>query len=157
MVAFHELVTILALGLVLGAYVVTIASYGIIGATMGGAVVVSLSTFAVVGGPHLPGRWDFPTLRPRWTVDTGYVNRRPRPSTLVTLLKRYRVAWALITLLLYVAAVPFTIVVFPENSLWLGLLILFSGFTASLTTLADLLVNAEDSKREDVAEGQPEQ
>jgi hypothetical protein len=44
-------------------------------------------------------------------------------------IKRYRLAWAWITLALYVVAVPFTIIVFPENSLWLGLLILFSGYT----------------------------
>lgn len=61
--------------------------------------------------------------------------------------------WAVVTLVLYVAAVPFTIVVFPENSLWLGLLVLFSGFTASLVTLGDLLVSAEDSEREDKEEG----
>ena len=81
------------------------------------------------------------------------MRRRPRPSKLVEIIKRWRVAWAWITLALYVTAVPFTIIVFPENSLWLGLLILFSGFTASLTTLADLLVSAEDSAREDDAEG----
>ena len=78
---------------------------------------------------------------------------RPRPSALVSFIKRWRLAWAIITLLLYVAAVPFTIIVFPENSLWLGLLVLFSGFTASLVTLGDLLVSAEDSQREDDEEG----
>jgi hypothetical protein len=79
---------------------------------------------------------------------------RPRPSALVTFIKRYRLWWAWVTLGVYVAAIPFTVIVFPANSLWLGLLILFSGFTASLTTLGDLLVSAEDSAREDVAEGQ---
>ncbi len=81
------------------------------------------------------------------------MRRRPRPSKLVEFLKRWRVAWAVITLVAYVVALPVTIIVFPSNSLWLGLLILFSGFTASLTTLADLLVNAEDSARKDDAEG----
>jgi hypothetical protein len=71
---------------------------------------------------------------------------RPRPSGLVTIIKRYRVAWALVTMLLYVVAVPFTWIAFPANSLWLALLILFSGFTASLTTLADLMVSAEESR-----------
>jgi len=85
------------------------------------------------------------------------VRHRPHPSKLVAFLKRWRVAWAVLTLVLYVIALPVTIVVFPSNSLWLGLLILFSGFTASLTTLADLLVSAEDSQRDDVAEGQTEQ
>ena len=85
------------------------------------------------------------------------MRHRPHPSKLVAFLKRWRVAWAVLTLVLYVIALPVTIVVFPSNSLWLGLLILFSGFTASLTTLADLLVSAEDSQRDDVAEGQTEQ
>lgn len=78
---------------------------------------------------------------------------RPRPSKLVAGIKRWRLAWAWITLALYVAAVPFTIIVFPDNSLWLGLLILFTGFTASMVTLGDLLVSAEDSEQEDIAEG----
>jgi hypothetical protein len=81
------------------------------------------------------------------------VRHRPRPSALVAFIKRWRLVWAWVTLGLYVAAVPFTIVVFPENSLWLGLLILFSGFTASLVTLGDLLVSSEDSVREDEEEG----
>lgn len=62
------------------------------------------------------------------------------------LIEKYRVVWAWITLLLYVAAVPFTIIIFPDNNMWLGLLVLFSGFTASLTTLGDLLVSAENDE-----------
>jgi len=81
---------------------------------------------------------------------------RPRPSKLVAFIKRWRIFWAWITLGIYVAAVPFTIVVFPENSLWLGLLILFSGFTASLVTLGDLLVSAEDSEQDDAERGSTE-
>lgn len=57
--------------------------------------------------------------------------------------------WAWITLALYILAIPFTIIVFPENSMWLGLLVLFSGFTASLTTLGDLLVSAEEAAKND--------
>jgi hypothetical protein len=68
-------------------------------------------------------------------------------SGLVKVLVRYRLTWAWLTLIVYIIAVPFTIIVFPANSLWLGLLILFSGFTASLTTLADLLVNAEEAEK----------
>lgn len=60
-------------------------------------------------------------------------------------IKKYRLAWAWITLLLYVLAVPFTIIIFPDNNMWLGLLILFTGFTASIVTLGDLLVSADDS------------
>ena len=81
------------------------------------------------------------------------MRHRPHPSKLVGFIKRWRLFWAWLTLALYVVAVPFTIIVFPENSLWLGLLILFSGFTASLTTLGNLLVSAEDSEQEDVEAG----
>lgn len=81
---------------------------------------------------------------------------RPRPSRLVAFIKRYRVAWAWITMALYLIAVPFTIWRFPANNLWLALIVLFSGFTASLTTLGDLLVNAEDSERLDKADGTQE-
>lgn len=62
---------------------------------------------------------------------------------LARLIKRYRLTWAWITLGLYVVALPVTVLVFPANSLWLAVLVLFSGFTASLTTVADLLVNVE--------------
>lgn len=54
--------------------------------------------------------------------------------------------WAVATVLLYVFAIPFTFIVFPSNSLWLALLVLFSGFTASITTLGDMLISAEDKK-----------
>lgn len=53
------------------------------------------------------------------------------------------------TLLLYVVALPVTVVLFPANNLWLALLVLFSGFTASLTTVADLLVSAEEAAKKD--------
>ena len=58
-------------------------------------------------------------------------------------------AWAWGTMFLYVVALPVTIIVFPANNLWLALLVLFSGFTASMTTLADLLVNAEEAVKKD--------
>jgi hypothetical protein len=71
--------------------------------------------------------------------------KRRHNSPLVRAIKKYRVAWAWITVVLYVVAIPVTVWVFPANSMWLGLLVLFSGFTAALTTLGDLLVNAEES------------
>jgi hypothetical protein len=85
----------------------------------------------------------------RWFESSHPDVVRRRNSPLVLVIKRYRVAWGWVTVGLYVVAVPFTIVVFPANSLWLGLLVLFSGFTASLATLADLLVNAEESQASD--------
>ena len=57
--------------------------------------------------------------------------------------------WAWVTLVSYVVAIPVTVIFFPANNLWLALLILFTGFTASLTTLADMLINAEEAARKD--------
>lgn len=67
---------------------------------------------------------------------------------LARFIKRYRLTWAWTTLAAYVVALPVTFFLFPANSLWLALLVLFSGFTASLTTVADLLVNAEGDGRQ---------
>jgi hypothetical protein len=72
---------------------------------------------------------------------------------LAGLIKRYRLGWAWGTLALYVVAVPATVMIFPSNSLWLALVVLFSGFTASMTTLADLLTTADAS---DAAHGHTE-
>lgn len=74
---------------------------------------------------------------------------RTRKSKLVYYIKQYRLLWAWSTLALYVVAFPATIVIFPGNSLWLALVVLFSGFTATLTTLADLLVSAEEAAKKD--------
>lgn len=75
---------------------------------------------------------------------------------LVRWIKRWRMEYAVITVLLYVAALPATVVVFPSNSLWMALLVLFTGFTASLATLADMLVAAEEKaeqeERDEVAQ-----
>ena len=70
-----------------------------------------------------------------------------KPSRTVRFIQKYRIAWAWITLILYIAAIPFTIIIFPDNNMWLALIVLFTGFTASLTTLGDLLVSAEESEK----------
>lgn len=72
-----------------------------------------------------------------------------KPSRTVRFIQKYRIAWAWITLVLYIAAIPFTIIIFPDNNMWLALIVLFTGFTASLTTLGDLLVSAEESEKTD--------
>jgi hypothetical protein len=72
-----------------------------------------------------------------------------KPSRTVRFIQKYRIAWAWITLVLYIAAIPFTIIIFPDNNMWLALIVLFTGFTASLTTLGDLLVSAEESEKSD--------
>jgi hypothetical protein len=67
-----------------------------------------------------------------------------RRRSLARLIRRYRIQWAVITVVLYVVAVPVSIIIFPDNNIWLAMLVLFSGFTASLTTLADLITDDDD-------------
>jgi len=68
---------------------------------------------------------------------------------LARFIKRYRLAWGVLTLAIYIIAVPVSILVFPSNSLWLALLVLFSGATATLMSLGDMLVSAETSDQAD--------
>jgi hypothetical protein len=70
-------------------------------------------------------------------------DQRRHGRKLAQIVEKYRMTWAIATLVLYLVAVPATIAVFPDNSLWLALLVLFSGATATLATIADLLVSSE--------------
>ena len=80
---------------------------------------------------------------------------RPHPSKLVAFIKRYRIAWAVITLLLNAAALALVAFVFPDvSNLWVSIFVLFGALSASVTTLGDMLVTAEDSVRDDVEDGQ---
>jgi len=82
---------------------------------------------------------------------------RPRPSKLVAIIKRYRISWAVITLALNALAIILVIFVFPDvSNLWVSIFVLFGAFTASVTTLGDMLVSAEESERTDQATGTTE-
>jgi hypothetical protein len=82
---------------------------------------------------------------------------RPHPSKLVAFIKRYRIAWAVVTLALNALALVLVVVVFPDvSNLWISIFVLFGAFTASATTLADMLVSAEDSERTDAETGTTE-
>jgi hypothetical protein len=73
-----------------------------------------------------------------------------RDSRVVDLIKRWRTEWAVFTVLTYLAAMILVIVVFPDvSNLWVSIFVLVSGFTAALTTLSDLLVNAEETSTEE--------
>ncbi len=79
---------------------------------------------------------------------------RPRPSKLVALIKRYRITWAVITLAANALAIGLVVFVFPDvSNLWVSIFVLFGAFTASVTTLGDMLVSAEESERTDEATG----
>jgi hypothetical protein len=85
------------------------------------------------------------------------VARRPHPSKLVAFIKRYRIAWAVITLLLNACALALVAFVFPDvSNLWVSIFVLFGALSASVTTLGDMLVTAEDSERKDKADGTEE-
>jgi hypothetical protein len=70
-----------------------------------------------------------------------YVN-----SKLVSVIKRLTVPWYAITTFLYFTSIPMTIWVFPQTTLLLSVFVLFSGFTASLASLASALISAEQDK-----------
>lgn len=74
--------------------------------------------------------------------------RGPRyvSSGLVKFLKRWTVPWYGLTVLLYALAIPFTIFVFPSTTLILTVIVLFSGFTASVASLASALISADQDK-----------
>lgn len=87
----------------------------------------------------------------RFESEMGY--NYPMKNRIVSLstkiAREYRMEWAVATVVLYLAAIPFTLIVFPDSNLWLGLLILFTGFTASVSTLGDMLISAEDKLKEE--------
>lgn len=64
-------------------------------------------------------------------------------SLLVRFIKKTMVPWYLLTTLLYFAAIPMTIFVFPSTTLLLTIFVLFGGFTSSMASLASALVSAE--------------
>lgn len=76
---------------------------------------------------------------------------KKRNSPLVKWIKEYRLEFAVCTALLYFIAIVFLIFVFPDvSNLWVSVFVLISGLTASITTLGDLLVSAEESDKTDV-------
>jgi hypothetical protein len=65
--------------------------------------------------------------------------RRP----LVRFLQKYAVWWYVVTALLYAMMIPLTVWVFPSTTLLVTIVVLFSGFTASMASLASVLSDAE--------------
>lgn len=61
--------------------------------------------------------------------------------------KRYTLHWYILTMVLYAAAIPLTIWVFPATTLILTVVILFSGFTASVASLASVITDAEQDEK----------
>lgn len=77
--------------------------------------------------------------------------RKKRNSKFVKVIKAYRVHFAVATAILYFGAIVLLVVVFPDvSNLWVSIFVLISGLTASITTLGDLLVSAEESDKTDV-------
>lgn len=79
-----------------------------------------------------------------------------KDSKLVDFIKKWRVEWAVFTVITYVIALVIVIFVFPDvSNLWVSVFVLVSGFSAGLTTLSDLLVNAEAESTEEQDEAGP--
>jgi uncharacterized membrane protein YdjX (TVP38/TMEM64 family) len=76
------------------------------------------------------------------------MTRTPRyqNSTLIKWVKKLTVPWSVLTTLLYMAAIPLTIWVFPATTLLLAIFVLFGGFTASMAALGSALVASEQDK-----------
>jgi len=52
-------------------------------------------------------------------------------------IKEWRTEWSVFTVLCYVAAIPVTFIIFPDNNVWLAILIVFAGLMDALNSLAD--------------------
>ena len=55
--------------------------------------------------------------------------------------RRWRVEWAVLSVASYAVMFPVTFLVFPDNSLWLALMVLWSGFTSATAALGALLAD----------------
>ena len=57
---------------------------------------------------------------------------------------KWDLPFAVLTVVLYGAAIPLVFLLFPDiSNLWISLLVLFSGFTASISALASLLKDSD--------------
>lgn len=63
----------------------------------------------------------------------------PRRRRLARFVARWRTEYALLTVFIWVVAIPMTFWKFPDNSLWLALLVTIGSLTAALKDLADQL------------------
>lgn len=69
---------------------------------------------------------------------------QPDKHRLRRFISRWDLPFAMFTVALYGAAIPVLVVVFPDvSNLWVSVLVLFSGFTASVSALATLLKERE--------------
>lgn len=67
-------------------------------------------------------------------------------SLLVRIIKKTMVPWYAVTTVLYFAAIPLTIWIFPATTLLLTVFVLFGGFTASMASLASALISADQDR-----------
>lgn len=81
------------------------------------------------------------------------MKRSARRTAIVRFIRKTATPWYLVTTLLYAAAIPLTIWVFPSTTLLLTVFVLFGGFTASMASLASALVTAEQDPAPDQEPG----
>lgn len=63
---------------------------------------------------------------------------------LVKVIPRYALAWYAITALIYLSAIPLTVLLFPRTTLTLSIIVLVGSFTSSVASLASVVMTAED-------------
>lgn len=103
-----------------------------------------------------PLKWEEPPAKPEdistWSPAPGkygFTRTEPlagihRKHRMKEFIAKWEVPWAILTVLLYVIAVLMLIFVFPDvSNTWLGVFVLVSGLTASLTALASVLKTKE--------------
>lgn len=84
------------------------------------------------------------------------LNKKTR-RLLVKYIKKYTLHWYALTALLYFAAIPFTIWVFPATTLILTVVVLVGGFTAALASFADaLMAQEQDDQMKEMTEDRDE-
>lgn len=60
-------------------------------------------------------------------------------TRIIEWIRHWTIPFGVVTVCLYVAAIPFTILVFPKDTLVLTVVVLFSGFTSSMFSLGSAL------------------
>lgn len=78
-------------------------------------------------------------------------------TRVVEFLEKYTIHWYAITAILYFTMIPLSIWVFPNTTLFVTIIVLFSGFTASVASLASTLIDLKqndeiDDLQDDVAD-----
>jgi hypothetical protein len=76
------------------------------------------------------------------------MNKKDFRKKLVNFVEKYELWFYGATVLLYIIGIPISIAVFPDTTMATFVIVSFTGFTASVGTLATALLTADQNKRE---------